>query len=155
MLHVLLLGMLHAACDVSFHEALGFIFHASCHVASWHDYCHAFVLHSMRLSKLSWMSGVDQRWQVLTLLECVQNTKADTDQGHMNHVSCFMRLLTHIPCYVECHASCFIPDHNLSTPRFVLHLMLHVMIHAFTFHEALVSRSMLCWMSCFMSCFML
>ena len=61
MLHVLLLGMLHVACDVSFHEALGFIFHASCHVASWYDYCHAFVLHSMRLSKLSWMSGVDQR----------------------------------------------------------------------------------------------
>ena len=60
MLYVLLLGMLHVACDVSFHEALCFIFHASCYVASWHDYCHAFVLHSMRLSIFSWMSGVDQ-----------------------------------------------------------------------------------------------
>ena len=61
MLYVLILGMLHAACHVSSHEALGFIFHASCHVASWHDYCHASVLHSMRLSIFLWMSGVDQR----------------------------------------------------------------------------------------------
>ena len=129
MLYVLLLGMLHAACDLSFHEALCFIFHASGHVARGMiivmPSCFIPCAFPNYRGCQAWNS-VDKCWHYWNAFT---EEEGRPDQGNMNHVSCFMELLSHVSCYVGCHASCLIPYHKLSTSRFMLHLMLHVMTY--------------------------